>query len=197
MESRRRPRIFPVATGARGWRSIADRLRRCSARCCRPLVGPVTVFVEVSPGGLFGVALDVAGGPEAKQEIEHEDGQARAHGHGAALQRGLAWRGPSVGTPRHPLSKALLSACSGTRLHQGRRRIAGSQGCGGPGGTSAPRPSSRPWPTNPVSRLTRISERAATNVARAMVTAQHHRGPRQRPAAGPRRCRHPRERGYG
>jgi hypothetical protein len=46
----------------------------------------VTVFVEVSPGGLFGVALDVAGGPEAKEEVEHEDGQARAHEHGAALQ---------------------------------------------------------------------------------------------------------------
>jgi hypothetical protein len=49
----------------------------------------VTVFVEISAGGLFGVVLDVSGGPEAKQEVEHEDGQARAHEHGAALQCGV------------------------------------------------------------------------------------------------------------
>jgi hypothetical protein len=34
----------------------------------------VTVFVEISAGGLFGIALDVPGGPEATQEVEHKDG---------------------------------------------------------------------------------------------------------------------------
>jgi hypothetical protein len=38
----------------------------------------VTVLVEVSAGGgLFGVAFDVSGGPEAKPQVEHEDRQAR------------------------------------------------------------------------------------------------------------------------
>jgi hypothetical protein len=49
----------------------------------------VTVLVEVSAGGLFGVAFDVSGGPEAKQEVEHEDRQAPADEHGAALQCGV------------------------------------------------------------------------------------------------------------
>jgi hypothetical protein len=64
-------------------RPIGD---RCLARRRRCLVWPVAVVVEVSAGSLFGVALDVAGGPIAKQEVEHEDGQPRADKHGAALQ---------------------------------------------------------------------------------------------------------------
>jgi hypothetical protein len=68
-------------------RPIGD---RCLARRRRCLVWPVAVVVEVSAGGLFGVALDVAGGPIAKQEVEHEDGQPRADEHGAALQRGVS-----------------------------------------------------------------------------------------------------------
>src|SRR5436853_4018154 len=76
--SRRRPRAVRVRRrGA---------VRRIRGRLWRRLVRPMSVLVEERAGGVLGVALAVAGDPDAEQQVEQPDGEPGADDRGGALR---------------------------------------------------------------------------------------------------------------